>query len=149
MTSLSNLPVLVEQLKRHGVTLHLVDGQVKLKRPWAHWEDAPQEAQELLRQVKGRKMEILGYLRASQQQREPIKPATTEVIPGLVVRLYKTRPDCLAAGFCKWVTHEDCNLYPVTRGGKLSGWCRERVPGGRRQRTDGGTRTVPGRQAGG
>ncbi len=52
--------------------------------------------------------------------------------PGIVVPIYRTRPDCMAAGRCKWLTKDDCLLAPVLKEGQLSGWCRERAKTGNR-----------------
>jgi len=78
----------------------------------------------------GKWMDLAKKVIAEKEAKQQEPPAATKVFPGLVVRLYRTRPDCLAAGFCKQVTHEDCDLYPVTKAGKLSGFCRKRTPGG-------------------
>jgi len=56
---------LTEQLNQYGVQLFLVDNQIKVKRPqeWGlKWQNTPPQAQELLRQLKARKVEIMAYL---------------------------------------------------------------------------------------
>lgn len=86
-------------------------------------------AEENKEQIKSQdpNLEFHKLLQAGSQQEPPTK---ITAFPGLVVRLYRTRPDCLAAGFCKQITHENCDLYPVTKAGKLTGFCRKRTPGG-------------------
>ncbi len=44
--------------------------------------------------------------------------------------VHPTRPRCMKAGHCYWVTETDCELYPLVRDGRLSGLCRERIPKG-------------------
>ncbi|MBE3585818.1 MAG: hypothetical protein IMW94_06615 [Thermoanaerobacter sp.] len=45
-------------------------------------------------------------------------------------RVHQTRPRCMEAGCCCWVSESDCDLFPLVRDGKLSGLCRERIPKG-------------------
>jgi len=62
--------------------------------------------------------------------RPPGEETRTAVVLGNVVRLYRTHPDCLAAGYCKWLSL-DCPLYAIIRSvGTLTGWCREKVSQG-------------------
>lgn len=100
---------LLEQLKKPGYQLMLDGDNIRVRG---------QLTNDLRAAIRQYKPELLAWL----------KNPTIEVTPGVVVRLHKTRPDCMSAGYCKQVTHEDCNLFPVTKDGKLSGFCRERVP---------------------
>lgn len=54
-------------------------------------------------------------------------PGEMTVWPGVVVKIYRTRSDCLAAGHCRWIANSDCLLAPVVKNDYLSGWCRERA----------------------
>jgi hypothetical protein len=66
--------------------------------------------------------------KAGAAEKSEPEPSTVEVVPGKVVRVFQTRPRCMEAGHCCWVSEADCDLYPLLRDGKLSGLCRERIP---------------------
>ncbi|SHF60849.1 hypothetical protein SAMN02745218_02698 [Desulfofundulus australicus DSM 11792] len=111
MTSPSEL---VNQLAGHGIALDIKDGQVRAKLPWPP-SQAPPEARPLLAELKRHKQEVTAWLRGYVEElgnRYPVHP---------------TRPRCMAAGHCCWVSETDCDLYPLLRDGRLSGLCRERT----------------------
>jgi hypothetical protein len=109
---------LIEQLAQYGITVHLAGDSVRVVRPpgCQTWEDVLPEARPLLAELKRRKQEVTAYLRSYVEElgnRYPVHP---------------TRPRCMEAGHCCWVSETDCDLFPLVRDGKLSGLCRERKP---------------------
>jgi len=76
----------------------------------------------------GKYMDLAKKVMAELETRPLQEPVTMEVFNLGVVRLHKTQPNCVDAGFCRWVTNSDCSLYPAMKDGRLSGMCRERRP---------------------
>ncbi len=117
----------------------------------------PGDPRPLLAELKARKPEALAYLRARdgphpadcvcldclQQHffRPGPAPGSGEpageaegctvkevMVMGRRVRAYPTRPECLAAGGCLWLSQAECSLYAeIASDGRLTGWCRERI----------------------
>jgi hypothetical protein len=108
---------LVSQLAGHGVAVHTDGGQVRVKLPWPP-SQAPPEARPFLAEMKRCKQEVAAYLRGYVEELGNRYP------------VHQTRPRCMEAGHCCWVSEADCELYPLVRDGRLSGLCRERVPKG-------------------
>jgi hypothetical protein len=117
MTSPSKL---VSQLAQYGITVHLAGDSVRVVRPpgCSSWDDVPPEARPFLAELKRCKQEVAAYLRGYVEELGNRYP------------VHQTRPRCMEAGHCCWVSEADCELYPLVRDGRLSGLCRERVPKG-------------------
>jgi len=147
------VPAIIERLELAGYRFEVDGDTIRYRRMFKADTEDPKP---LLLALKARKAEALAYLRARDGPHPAdcvcldclMKPffrpapsagadepageaegrAMKEVaVMGRRVRAYPTRPACLAAGGCLWLSQADCQLYAIIDERGLTGWCRERI----------------------
>lgn len=89
---------------------------------------------ELIEAVKQHKTEIMAILE-KETEIEGTIPIEGGIIylPGFgLARVHKAQDKCMKTNCCECYgpTAQECELFPVVRNRKLTGWCREREPVG-------------------
>lgn len=110
------------KLRAMGFSFHVDGDKVKYQFEGEGMPDSKQVA-ELLAELKVNKEAVMAYLREPEE-------STSVVWPGITVKIFRTRLDCMQVGHCRWMSNVNCWLAPVIKDSQLSGWCRERAKGG-------------------